>query len=59
MHMVKPDSEIFEKMLEESGINPEETLFIDDSRANCRAAEALGIHTLHVSHGDEWLEQVG
>ena len=59
MHMVKPDSDIFEKMLEESGIDAKETLFIDDSKANCRAAEALGIRTLHVSHGDEWLEQVG
>lgn len=58
MHLVKPSQEIFERMLQEAGIKPEETLFIDDSKANCHAAESLGIRTLHVGHGDEWLNQL-
>lgn len=51
MGMAKPDPRIFQTMLEEAGIAAEETLFIDDSMANCKAAEALGIRTLHLSNG--------
>jgi hypothetical protein len=36
-----------------SGMNPEETLFIDDSEANCQAAEEVGIHTHHYHIGDD------
>lgn len=57
MGMVKPDPRIFETLIRETGIIPEETLFIDDSTANCRAAEEFGINTLHVTHGSEWLEE--
>ena len=45
MKMAKPDADIFQKVLDETGILPNETLFIDDSEANCRTAEALGIST--------------
>lgn len=54
--MVKPDPRIFETLIRESGIDPQETLFIDDSEANCKAAEEFGIRTLHVEHGSEWLK---
>lgn len=56
MGMVKPDPRIFETLLQETGAVAEETLFVDDSLANCKAAEAFGIRTLHVTHGDEWLD---
>jgi putative hydrolase of the HAD superfamily len=42
---MKPDLEIFHKMIELSGINPEETLFIDDSEANINAGNSLGFKT--------------
>lgn len=58
MHTVKPDSEIFLRMMREAAVNAAETLFIDDSKANCMAAERLGITTLNVSHGDEWLDEI-
>ncbi|HOY38884.1 MAG: HAD family phosphatase [Bacteroidales bacterium] len=38
----KPDKGIFNYMINITGIDPSETLFIDDSRANCRTAEMLG-----------------
>jgi FMN phosphatase YigB (HAD superfamily) len=41
----KPDKAIFEKVLNENGLKPEETLFIDDIAANLEAATALGINT--------------
>ena len=53
MHLTKPDKAIFEKVLEEANLLPEETLFIDDSEANCQAAEELGIHTHHYHIGDD------
>lgn len=55
MHMVKPSPDIFVAMLRQAGIEAADTLFIDDSPANCNAAETLGIRTLRVSNGDEWL----
>lgn len=58
MHMVKPDSEIFTRTLDEAGIKAEETLFIDDSEANCRSAAAEGITVMHVTDGDEWLDRI-
>ncbi|MEA3443377.1 MAG: HAD family phosphatase [Bacteroidota bacterium] len=41
--MKKPDAEIFEFVLNDSGLIPAETLFIDDSPENTKGAEALGI----------------
>ncbi|HEX3386098.1 MAG TPA: HAD family phosphatase [Mucilaginibacter sp.] len=41
----KPDPAIFEKVLKENNLVPEETLFIDDIAANLEAAKALGIQT--------------
>lgn len=55
MGMIKPDRRIFERLLHDTGVVPEETLFIDDSVANCQAAEEFGIRTLHVANGDEWM----
>jgi HAD superfamily hydrolase (TIGR01509 family) len=44
---VKPDRRIYEILFERVGLGPEELLFIDDSPANVRAAEALGMATIH------------
>ncbi|MEO6850754.1 MAG: HAD family phosphatase [Mucilaginibacter sp.] len=41
----KPDPAIFEMVLNENGLNPAETLFIDDIPANLEPAKALGIQT--------------
>ena len=54
MKMVKPDVAIFEKLLEETGIDPKETFFIDDSEANCMTARSLGISTYVPKAGEDW-----
>ena len=56
MHLAKPDKAIFEKVLQDANLLPEETLFIDDSEANCKAASELGIHTHHYHIGDDLKE---
>lgn len=54
MHQAKPDTEIFKTVLAETGIDPMQTLFLDDSQANCQAAESLGIKAHHVQPGEDW-----
>ena len=55
LHLAKPQREIFEAVLQQADIKADETLFIDDSLKNCQAAEALGIHTYHNHHINDWL----
>ena len=54
----KPDSEFYFKALEDAGLNPTETLFIDDSQQNIQPAGDLGIHTyyLDLSKGEDVLD---
>ena len=53
MHLAKPDKAIFEKVLSDANLLAEETLFIDDSEANCKAAQEVGIHAHHYHVGDD------
>lgn len=46
MKMLKPGREIYEKVMEETGLKPEEILFIDDAAANIRTADELGWNTV-------------
>ena len=54
MKMAKPDEEIFRKVLDDAGLNPKETFFIDDSEANCMTAQSLGISTYTPEAGEDW-----
>lgn len=45
--MIKPAAEIFEHVMQELGITPQQTVFVDNKEVNVRGAEALGI-TGHV-----------
>lgn len=44
--MRKPDSEIFKHVCDENGLNPEDTLFIDDSAQHIEGAKKVGLKTL-------------
>lgn len=46
--LAKPSPEIFQHVLTTSGLNAEETLFLDDNPHNIRAAAELGIHGVQV-----------
>lgn len=58
IHMRKPDSEIFEFVLKENNLVPEETLFVDDTKENTDAASKLGIKTWHLHVGKEDITQL-
>jgi len=45
--LIKPGAAIFELCLRRNGLVAGETLFVDDSLANCQAAQALGIAAHH------------
>ena len=45
--LLKPESEIYTKLLDTYNLNAEECLFIDDTLVNIEAANILGINTLH------------
>lgn len=44
--MIKPDPEIFQYVLDNYGIVPENTVFIDDNEDNINAAKAFGLNTV-------------
>src|ERR1700683_152733 len=48
---VKPDPGIYEILFKRAGRRPSELLFIDDSAANVRASEALGMPAIHFGPG--------
>ncbi|KQY28767.1 HAD family hydrolase [Caulobacter sp. Root487D2Y] len=45
--VIKPEPRIYEIVLERTGLEAADLLFVDDSAANIAAAAALGFHTHH------------
>ncbi len=56
IHARKPEIQAFMKVIELSGVKPEETLFIDDLENNIIAAEKAGLKTLWLKSGMEMAE---
>lgn len=52
MRMRKPDKEIFQFVLDTHGLNPEHTLFIDDSPQHIETAKQLGLQAHLLNPGD-------
>ncbi|WP_017259642.1 HAD family hydrolase [Pedobacter arcticus] len=52
----KPNVEIFEQVLSENGLKPQETLFIDDSPQHLKPAGELGINTYLLTYPDSILK---
>lgn len=49
----KPNAGIFEYILREQNLKPEEVFFIDDSPEHIEGANKLGIKTHHLKSGEE------
>jgi putative hydrolase of the HAD superfamily len=49
LHMAKPDPAIYRHVLQELGVRPEETLFLDDKLVNIETALALGMKAIEFS----------
>jgi len=53
----KPDREIYDFLMKDSGLVPAETLFFDDGKANIEMADKLGFQT-YLTNQDEDLRKV-
>ena len=56
LHVEKPDDRIFQIVIKETGILPNETLFVDDLEENCLAAKRNGFHTFQNIGFDDWMK---
>jgi glucose-1-phosphatase len=56
LQLYKPDPAIFEFVMKDSGLIPEETLFVDDYASNIEAAKKLGFQTIHLEDGMEMVD---
>jgi putative hydrolase of the HAD superfamily len=56
IHERKPDVSAFEKVIELSGVTPDETLFIDDLEKNISGAQKAGLKTFWLQKGMEMAE---
>jgi len=54
----KPDREAFQYILDQYDLDPEETLFVDDTLDHVKGAQRLGIHASHYSDGEDLEELV-
>ena len=50
--MCKPNVAIFQTLMRRYGLNPAETLMLDDSDKNCRAAAEAGAHAFRIGSTD-------
>ena len=48
--MCKPDVAIFRNLMRRYGLNPSETIMLDDSDKNCRAAAEAGAHAFKIGN---------
>jgi FMN phosphatase YigB (HAD superfamily) len=45
--IAKPDARIYQRTLTRLGVQPEESVFVDDTESNIDAAQWLGIHSVY------------
>lgn len=54
--VTKPDKLIFQRMIDDSGIVPSETLFVDDGTTNIETGRGMGFLTYQPANGEDWRE---
>ena len=55
---VKPEKKIFDYLINDSGINPKESLFIDDGFNNITVGKELGFKTIQPENGENWRDKI-
>lgn len=58
MGMAKPNADIYESVLKQVNLTANECLFLDDSHANCEAAERLGINSIVIPVRSDFRDMV-
>ena len=57
-NLLKPEKEIYMRLLEEYNLKSEETIFIDDTLANIQGAEIVGINTIHFKNSQDLMAKL-
>ena len=52
----KPSKEIYQYVLNDEGLDPSETIFVDDRKQNLIGAKAVGMHTFFVENSENWID---
>lgn len=55
---VKPDSKIFQTLIDKSGVKPEEIFYADDKEANVDAARSLGINAIVFTNFEDFVSSL-
>lgn len=58
MKKYKPNADFFTHILQTDHLKADETLFIDDSAKNIKAAEAVDIHGFLVAPNEDWCDRL-
>ncbi len=58
IHMLKPEPEIYQKLIEDFQIEPSKAVFIDDLLDNVAEARAQGLHAVHFTGRKNTLRQL-
>lgn len=56
MKITKPDARIFDLMIQDSGMLPAETLFVDDGKLNVEMGKTKGFVTYQPENKEDWRE---
>lgn len=56
--MMKPDEQLFRKVLMEEHSAPADMLFVDDGPRNVATASEVGYHTYCPENGSDWTEEI-
>jgi len=51
--LLKPDHAIYKVLMSRYNVNPGESVYIDDNKANADAAAELGFHSIHFQSADQ------
>lgn len=54
----KPERGIFDYMIQDSGLIPADTVFVDDGAANIAVGKELGFITLQPENGEDWRQKL-
>jgi len=58
VHLAKPDPAIYQLILGRLGMQPQETVFVDDFVENIEAAKQLGIHAIRFFNAQQAMDDV-
>lgn len=54
LKMTKPSPEIFQYVIDQTGLCPEETIFVDDGTRNVETARLMGFHVYQPKNREDW-----